>query len=162
MRPSLTLLTATCLIMYGQLPSDGQGWPLKLEITPSETTVPNRQDFIAEAIIRNVSGEPQVLRTDMCHYTDWNWLTDNPAVHVQGRPEIPCKKNRLVYVTLKPGEAFKKALTILVSLPDSKPLAQGVTFRLGFELPLGYSPSTQSLPYIWSNPVTVRIKSRLL
>jgi hypothetical protein len=147
------------VLMSATSTADGQDLRLKVEITTSQTAVHNNQDFIVDTVIRNISKEEQVLQTNMCYYGDWNWQTDNRAVHVKeaGR-EIPCEKNPIMHVHLKPGEVFKRASSIFVSVLATGPVAGTETFRLGFEPRLGYNLTTQSLPYIWSNPITIRIE----
>jgi hypothetical protein len=135
----------------------GQDSPLEVAIKTSQAVVRSNRDFIVDATIRNISKEDQVLKTDGCHYGDWNWQTDNPAVRVQEQREIRCKENLLLYLRLKPGEVFKKVLSLRIAVPAGEVMEQSVIFRLGLELRLGYNLSTRSPPYTWSDPITIRL-----
>lgn len=134
----------------------GQDAGLKVEISASHTDIGDKQTLAIDATIRNISKEEQVLQTDMCHYGDWNWMTDNPAVRVQKPQAIPCKKNPLLYVKLQPGDVFKETVSVQLLLSVRGTGKQAFTFRLGFQPRLGYEPSTEPLSYIWSNPLKIK------
>jgi hypothetical protein len=150
-------LIAAALLMSPVPMTHGQDLPLRIETKKLPAVVHNRQVFVVDTAIRNTSNVEQVLQTSQCSYGDWNWATDNPAVHVQERETPPCKKNPLIYMKLKPDEAYERSLSIWVSVPATEALPQSLTFRIGFEPRLGYNPSTKSPPYIWSDLMTISV-----
>jgi len=151
-------LTATVFLMSAAPTTHGEDLPLRIEIKTPPTVVHNKRVFVVDTMIRNRSNVEQVLQTSQCSYGDWNWTTDNPAVHIQQREMPACKKNPLLYMTLEPGEAYQRALSIRLSILATEIPSQSVTFRIGFEPRLGYNLSTESPPYIWSDPVTIRVR----
>jgi hypothetical protein len=152
------LASAATILMAAAFTALGQDLPLKVEITTPQTTIQNNHDFMVDTAVRNTSKEEQILQTTMCYYGDWNWRTDNLAVHVEEtRRTVPCEKNPFVYVELKPGDVFKIALSVRVSISAREAITETVTFRLGLKPRLGYGLPTLPLSYIWSNPVTIRI-----
>jgi hypothetical protein len=155
-RISLALAAAVFLMSAASM-THGRDIPLRIEIKTLPTVAHNKRVFVVDTTIRNTSNVEQVLQTWQCSYGDWNWTTDNPAVHVQEPEMPPCKKNALVYMKLKPGETYERALSIRVAIPAREVMSQPVTFRIGFEPRLGYNLSTQSPPYIWGDPITIRV-----
>lgn len=136
----------------------GQGSPLKVEIKTPPTIIPNDRLFTLDVAIRNASTAEQVLQTYQCSDADWHWTTDNSAVQVQPREMPACKKNPLVYIKLKPGEAYERALPIRVSVPAKETKSESVAFRIGFQPRLGYNPLAESSPYIWSDPIRIKVR----
>lgn len=158
MRTWCASAVAALLLSTASTTSRSQDVPLKLEIKTSETVVHNNRIFVVNMTIRNSSNVEQVLQTSQCSFGDWNWATDTPIVHVKQPEILPCKKNPVVYVKLKPGETYEKALSTRVSVPTTAGMPQTVTFRIGFEPLLGYGLSTEPPPHVWSNPITIRIE----
>jgi len=126
-----------------------QGSPLTVEIQPAQSTVKNDQDFLVATTIRNVGRDEQSLQIWSCSYPT-QWKADKPSVHLR---QVPCKKNSLEHVILKPGEAYERTLSIRVGAAN-KDEQESIAFRLGFE-PAGDAASSVSL--IWSNSVTVNV-----
>lgn len=146
------------ILLFALTAASGQGSPLKVEIKTTPKVIPNKQLFTLDITIRNASNTEQVLQTYQCSDADWHWTTDNSTVQVKPREVAGCKKNPLVYIELKPGEACERALPIRISLPAEETKLQTVTFRIGFQPRLGYNLSTASLPYVWSDPVTISVE----
>ncbi len=134
----------------------GQDSPLKVEIKTAPATTANKQLFVLNARVRNASAIEHLLQTYQCNRGDWNWTTDDPAVHVEQTQEITCKKNPMMYIKLKPGDAYERALSIRVSVPTGETM-QSVTFRVGCRIRLEHNLPTELPPYIWSDPVTIKV-----
>src|SRR5262249_2474767 len=91
-----------------------------------------------------------------CSYNDL-WTTDNSTVYVKG---INCDANVPWKVLLKPGEDYKRALSVGVAAP-AEALQKSVTFRLGFKQWADLweaDKAAESPSLIWSNPVTLKVK----
>ena len=125
---------------------------LEARVTPA--IIADGRVFTANVTIRNTSQDEQSLQTTQCTYGDWNWKSDQAPLRVEYHPGAACEKNRVVYVRLKPGDAFNEALPILPTLPAA---TKSLTFRLGFDPRLGSGTSVQTLPSVWSNSVTVSV-----
>ena len=134
----------------------GQGLPLSLHATVATVVLHPGREFSLFAVIRNVSGVDLVLQTDACGNA-WRWRTDRRMVNVVGGRRIPCKKNPLQYLRLRPGKTYELRLTLIASEPRGNTAGARVSFRLGCTPLLGYNAPARTLPYIWSNPVAVRV-----
>jgi hypothetical protein len=143
----------------------GQGSSLKVEIKTTQSVVKNNQDFGASTKIENVSKQDQILHVSQCWYSAMQWTADNSSVHVR---QVFCKKNALMDIRLKPGEANEGVLPVHVSLPARELMTPAaVSFRLGFifpgdeVLPVGphatAPPPSAPVRLIWSNVVTVTV-----
>ena|SRR5947209_11703351 len=83
---------------------------IAIEIKPKQATVKNSQDFSVGTTIRNTGKEDQQLEIWSCSYPE-QWIVDNPIVHIMA---VSCKKNTVVHVRLKPGEAYDRALSVRI------------------------------------------------
>lgn len=140
-----------------------QDSPLKIDIKTTQAVVKNGQDFEVRTKIENVSKEEQILHLSQCSYSALQWRADDPSVHVK---QIFCKKNRLIEIRLKRGEAYERVLPVRIEILVPG-LPHPVTFRLGFSLrdevisvatPPIPPPASSAVPPIWSNAITVNIE----
>jgi hypothetical protein len=120
---------------------------LKIEITPLHAAVKNTDTLSINTKISNIGPDDRRLQVWSCSYPEM-WRSDSPAVTVE---QVSCKKNGLQNVTLKPGEAYARELSVRVSVKALELAPESVTFRLGF------APSflLKGPPVIWSKAVTV-------
>jgi hypothetical protein len=144
-------LFATLLFCFGGLAAYGQSPPLLVEIKPAQTVVHSNEEFLVSTALRNTSSEVQVLGVMSCSYPS-QWAADNTSVYVS---QVSCLRNVLFRISLKPGEAYERTLSVHVELASGKGQLESVTFRLGFqdENP----PTVPRVPRIWSNAVTVSV-----
>jgi hypothetical protein len=157
------MLAATLFFTVTALTVYGQDSPLKVDIKTTQAVVRNVRDFDISTKIENVGKEEQLLHLSQCSYSGLQWTADNASVHVK---QIFCKKNRLIDIRLRPGEAYERALPVRIEIPVLG-LPQPVTFRLGFSPWDGAvlvgshptpTPPSAPVPPIWSNAVTVTVK----
>lgn len=128
---------------------------LKVAIQSGQKSIKNRATFPVTTKIQNVGREIQMLHIWSCSY-DAHWITDSPFAHVL---PIPCEKNALIEVRLKPGEVYKQDLNIRVSVFAEELLTESLSFRLGFTD--GDEGGNNGLPQpVWSNAITVKITER--
>jgi len=66
-----------------------------------------------------------------------------------------CKKNDLLHIKIKPGEAIERAVSIRVELAPGDGKPESVTFRMGFKNAT-FVMGQANLP-MWSNPLTVTV-----
>jgi uncharacterized protein (TIGR03067 family) len=100
--------------------------------------------FMAQLRVENSSKTTQSFRVRSCNW-DEHWKSNNDRVSWEG---WDCVKNSLVTVKLEAGEAYEKALPML--LLAGKP-QEKVSFKMGFT-PIG-SKQTH-----WSNEVTLTVE----
>src|ERR1035438_1780414 len=112
-------ILAALLLCVAGLAAYGQDSPFKAEIKLAQTTVNNYEAFSVATAIRNTSTEEQTLDIWSCSYPT-QWVSDVSSVHVN---LVGCKKNDLLHIKLKPGEACERAVTIRIQLSpgDGKP-----------------------------------------
>lgn len=125
---------------------------LIVEITVSDSAVRKNQAFPVHTIIRNAGQREQSLQVWSCSYAE-QWLTDNPAIQIIGDS---CNKNDVIRVTLKPGEGYKRDLSIRVVFPAEPRARKSVSFCLGFEPAVSEKAGTASP--IWSKAITVSME----
>jgi hypothetical protein len=141
-------ITVTETVRSSSSPAaDGQGSPIKIEIKPAQTAVKNNEDFSVDITIRNTSSVEQLLEVMSCSYS-MQWTLDNPSVRLVREA---CEKNIPIKISLKPGQAFERAVLARVVLASGNGQSESVTFRLGF---IG---AASKPPPIWSNHVTVSV-----
>ena len=129
----------------------GQDSPLKVEIKLAHAAVNNFEPFSVATSIRNTGKEEQTLDIWSCSYPT-QWAADTPSVRVN---LVSCKKNDLLHITLKPGEACERPLLIRVELPGGNSSPEPLTFRLGFTA-AAFATGQQNAP-IWSDPAIVTV-----
>jgi hypothetical protein len=131
-------------IRAGSRKSDAE--PLEVAVRPLQERVGLNQPFEARLRVVNASAAAQSFRVMNCSW-DEHWRSSNPRVSWVG---WDCAKNFATTVTLAPGQAYEKALSLLVlaGAPGEK-----VSFRLGFT-PIG------SRRTYWSNEVTVQVRPK--
>jgi len=137
------------VLFFAGMATYGQDSPTRAEIKVAQSTVKNNEEFSVYTSIRNVGRDEQSVPLWSCSYPE-QWTADNPAVHIAG---AACKKNDVVQVRLKPGEAYER--TLLVRIGAEHRAQRWVTFRLGFEPPDHEKTGTASR--IWSNAITVNV-----
>ncbi|MEZ0224096.1 MAG: hypothetical protein ACAH83_06055 [Alphaproteobacteria bacterium] len=120
---------------------------LKIEIAALPPSVKNTEAVEVGTKIRNVGKDSRRLQVWSCSYPD-HWQTDNAAAEVV---QVPCDKNALIWIDVKPGEAYERQLTVRVSVVAEEVQQESVTFRLGFK------PSAETPAVLWSNAVTVKV-----
>src|SRR5258708_18255991 len=145
----LTVFVLGFLLLLPPVASARDDSQLKIEITPLQDSLKNTQALPVNTKIRNIGHSDRRLQVWSCSYPEM-WRSDNPAVTVE---QVSCKKNDLHNVTLKPGEAYARELSVRVSVTALELAPEFVTFRLGF------APSflLKEPPVIWSNAVTVSV-----
>ena len=113
--------SGTCVVLAAILfftaMAYGQDSPLKAEIKTTQAVVKNIQDFVVSTKVENVGKEDQLLHIAECSYPE-QWTADNPSVHVK---QVFCKKNPLIDIRLKPGEALKGRWRSLYLFPPGSP-----------------------------------------
>ena len=139
---------------------------LKSEIEAAHPVAKNGQEFIMHTRVRNVSGEDRLFEFSTCSYPE-QWIADDSQVHIR---TVHCKENPVEEMNLKPGEAYRQALHVRISIPEGTVPLGKYTFRLGFmpERPMlivchnndECGKPTAGVPQsekerIWSNPLTV-------
>jgi hypothetical protein len=145
---ALLFIDAATLV-NGQSPSLAS--PLKVDIKPAQTTVKNTERLVIHTKINNTSNDVQALQVWSCSYNE-NWKSDHAAVFVN---IAPCRANAPFNLQLKPGEAYERDLSVYVLLATDELQQESLTFRLGFKPWI--DPPVKSLPFIWSNPITVKV-----
>jgi len=130
---------------------------LKITIQTKMASVKEGDIFPVTTLLQNVGKGIQTLHLWNCSYNE-HWITDNPKVNVV---EIPCNKNFIQGVTLKPGESHKRELNLRADLapknpPMEMPEVRSLIFRLGFTDgdDAGHKESPKS---IWSNPIMLKV-----
>jgi hypothetical protein len=129
----------------------GQDLPTRVEISVVRSTVKNNEEFPVSTTIRNVGRDEQSLQIWSCSYPE-QWTADNPDVHIIG---AACRKNDVILVGLKPGDAYERTLSIHIGIAAENRTQKSVTFRLGFES--ATSKKTDIASPIWSNAITVNV-----
>jgi hypothetical protein len=144
-------ILAALLLCVAGLAAYGQDSPFKAEIKLAQTTVNNYETFSVATAIRNTSTEEQTLDIWSCSYPT-QWVSDVSSVHVN---LVGCKKNDLLHIKLKPGEACERAVTIRIQLSPGDGKPESVTFLMGFKSAT-FVTGQSNLP-LWSNAVTVSV-----
>jgi hypothetical protein len=129
----------------------GQDSPFKVEIKLAQPKVNNYESFSVATAIRNMSSVEQSLDIWSCSYPT-QWVSNNSSVHVN---LVSCKKNDLLQVKLKPGEACERSVTIRIQLEPGDGKPESATFLMGFKSAT-FVTGQSNLP-LWSNPVTVTV-----
>lgn len=127
---------------------------MRVEISVAQSTIKNNEEFSLSTTIRNVDKDEQSLQVWSCSYPQ-QWTTDNPAVHIT---DASCKKNDIIRIRLKPGEAHERTLSIHISIDADHSAQKTVAFRLAFE-PVT-SEKTAIAARIWSNAITLNVMGR--
>lgn len=122
-----------------------------VDIKMANSTVKGNEDLPVSTSVRNVGAKDQSLQIWSCSYPE-QWIVDNPIVHI---PAVSCQKNDVVHVRLKPGEAYKRALSIHIERSAEHQVQKSVTFRLGFKPDI--SEKTGLPSPIWSNAITLSV-----
>ena len=141
---------AVAYLCFLSSPLRGQESWVTVEARSDRTVVENLQTFSLDTNIRNADRQIHDLLVWSCTYSK-HWLTSSSVVRLD--PES-CRKNLIIRVRLRPGQAYRKALSIRVALP--RPADQPVTFQFGFQ-PLTRPASPQAAPVVWSNPIVITI-----
>jgi hypothetical protein len=144
------ILAALLLSVFG-LAAYGQDSPFKVEIKLAQTKVNNYEPFSVATAIRNTSTAEQTLEVWSCSYPT-QWVSDVSSVHVN---LVGCKKNDLLNIKLKPGEACERVVTIRIQLSPGDGKPESVTFRMGFKA-ANFVTGQGNLP-LWSDAVTVNV-----
>ena len=121
--------------------------PLKVEIATLQPSVKNTEAVEVGTKIRNTGSDSRRLQVWSCSYPD-HWQADNTAAEVV---QVPCDKNALIWIDLKPGDAYERKISVRVSGLAKEVHQETVTFRLGFK------PSAEAPAVLWSNAVTVKV-----
>ena len=109
--------------------------------------------------IQNISGATKILHIWSCSKKR-NWKTDNPSVSVA---DGPCRKSEIIGVTLKSGETHEEDLYIAIAVPKKEaaiakqPVAESISFRLGYMDDSNINANSEFPQPIWSNLITTRI-----
>jgi len=130
---------------------------VRVEAGTAEAVLHYGRDFAVNVTIRNTSAEEQVLQTNLCDYGAWSWTSDNPRVQPLPQPQSVCEKNALAYLKLLPRETYRTILHARIAGSGGQDPPKSMTFRLGLQIQLGYGASAAPSPYVWSDPITVRI-----
>jgi hypothetical protein len=150
-----TLLILLCVLAV-PWPVHAQQTGVRIELAVDRDTVENFGKISVRPKIVNAGFEDQALQFFLCSYDD-SWTVDNPAVILEARQ---CDKNPLYKIVLKPGETYENTqfpLVVSLNVPPEEISGDGVTFRLGFKTDVLHKTDT-SQPFVWSEPVTVKIK----
>lgn len=147
--PRRGALLVLMLFLFIGMAAYGEDCPMRVGIRVTQSTVNNNGEFLVSTTIRNVSRDEQSLEVWSCSYPQ-QWTANNPAVHITS---VACKKNDVIRVRLKPGEAYERTLSIHIGVAAEHRAQNSVAFRLGFE-PVT-SEGTGS--HIWSNVITVNV-----
>jgi hypothetical protein len=139
-----SIVVAAVLGMLAPAPDARVAGPLTVRATTAKKTVRVEEPFDVRLRVVNASGTAQTFRVMNCSW-DEHWKSSNPAVSWEG---WACTKNYPVAVTLQPGEAYEKTLSML--LTKGAP-GDEVSFKMGFR-PIG------SKRTYWSQKVTVRVE----
>jgi hypothetical protein len=146
------LFIGAATLVQGRSQSLSLASSLKVDIRPAQTTVRNTEHFVIHTKISNTSNEVQALQVWSCSY-DQSWTSNHPRVYIY---LVPCDKNLPSSIHLKPGEAYERELSVNVLLAAKELQQESLTFRLGFKPWI--DPPVKSLPFIWSNAITVKVK----
>jgi hypothetical protein len=139
------------LFCFAGMAAYGQDSPFKVEIKLAQTQVNNYEAFSVATAIRNASAEEQTLDIWSCSYPT-QWVSDIATVHVN---LAVCKKNELLHIKLKPGEACEKPLSIRIQLAPGDGKPEPVTFLMGYKSAT-FVTGQVNRPN-WSNAATVTV-----
>jgi hypothetical protein len=139
------------MLLLTEVAAYGQHLPMTVEIGVAQSSVKNNEEFPVSTTVRNVGRDAQSLQIWSCSYPE-QWTRDNPAVHIPG---AACKKNDVIRVRLKPGEAYEETLSIGIGVTAEHRSQKSITFRLGF-VPANPEKTGAASP-IWSNAITVKV-----
>lgn len=117
---------------------------LAVTIKPQKNRIRANEAFNVDLRVMNSSKSPQSFQVMSCSW-DEHWKSSNQRVFWKG---WPCFKNIEMTVKLAPGEAYEKALPML--LVAGKP-QEKVIFKMGFT-------SLGSNRTYWSNDVTLTVQ----
>jgi hypothetical protein len=123
----------------------------RVEIKALQSPITNKEEFTVSTSIRNLSRDDQSLLIWSCSYPQ-QWVADNPDIHIT---DVPCKKNDVIRIELKPGETYDRPLALYAADPDEDRKPKPITFRLGFK-PTTDGKREPTAP-IWSNAVTLAV-----
>jgi hypothetical protein len=123
--------------------------PLRIEIQTAQQTVKMGAPFPVVTKIKNISEDAVTLQIWICSYGQ-NWIIDNSFMHIS---PIPCGKNYLESVRLKPGEVYTRELPVSTDA-SSNNSGDTIAFRLGF---MDGGPNNGLPRPVWSNPITLKI-----
>lgn len=133
-------------------PACSQDPSIRAEVSVVRSSVNNGEAFSASTTIRNVGSGSRSLQVWSCSYPD-QWTSDNPVVHVRA---VPCKKNVIVRIELKPGETYARDLSLLAKIGGTGSSPEVVRFRLGFSSDVSDEKKPPRLR-IWSNVITIDV-----
>lgn len=146
--PATLILAVLVLLAFSPARAEGEQ-SLKIDIKALQASVKNAQALPVSTKISNGGKDNRRLQIWSCSYPE-HWKTDSASVEVE---QVPCDKNALMEITLKPGDVYEKQLSVRV-LVAAKDLQQdSVTFRLGFKTSL----FAEAPAVVWSNAVRVAV-----
>lgn len=123
---------------------------LNVFVKMDQTTLQHDMLLRVKAGIRNKGATTITLQLWSCSFHE-HWIADVPFVNVQ---VLPCRKNVLNEVILKPGEMREYDLTLRVQMTPKDADRDFLTFRLGFIN--GNEDRSSAPPALWSEPITLR------
>jgi hypothetical protein len=148
-------LFAGLMLCFTEQVVSGQSQFPKAEIKLTRAVVKDDETFSVVIVVRNPGSTEQSLIVWDCSYQD-QWTSDNPAVRVD---DVACMQNVPEKIKLKPGDSYRRSLSVHVHLTSSQIDRKEVTFRLGYG-PHAYSAGQNAepkTPLFWSNAVTVTV-----
>lgn len=150
-RAIMTLGIAGMCVFPG-ITASGQRATIRVIVDSARHTVKNGENFLVSISIKNLTNDQQSLQIWSCSFPE-EWISDNSVVHI---PNVPCKKNSAIWITLKPRESYDQQFAIYIALPADYRAPEPVNFRLGFE-PISFQETAAISPPIWSNSVKVDV-----
>ena len=119
---------------------------VEVKIATQKSSVGANQDISLTTVIRNVSKQDERFQVWSCSYPK-QWMSDKPTlIRI---PDVPCKKNDISLISLKPGETYRRELSIQIVRKPGDDTSPPLTFRLRFESIPG--ASEQPTIHVWSN-----------
>jgi hypothetical protein len=133
--------------------------PLKISVKGPQGPLSASQSFDLETSITSMSDQTQILHLSQCSYSSLQWSSDSSLIQVD---DLPCKKNRVFDIVLKPGASYAGSLPLHAAAPRVS-LPHSIQFRVGFHPRMEASPrsgrtlDSAASAIIWSEPIMVTI-----
>ncbi len=144
---------ATLFVLAMTMPSHAQEPSLEVKVIAAPASVDNGHNFVVKAQIVNTGKETTPIGVWNCSY-DLQWKTD--SAYVQVAP-TSCRANSVNVIVLGPGVGHEEEVHMHLLIPSDKLGMESVAFRLGFQTADESAKVNALAPFVWSEPVTLKI-----
>ena len=152
---TVTMYLLAALLQFGGTQPINWDQSLRVEIKTAQISVKADQRVPVSTLIRNSGSTDAKIEIWACAFPS-EWVVDSPSIDIE---QPNCLAEARYSVVLKPGDVFKRDVTISVHLGSRNLDKKEMSFRMGFRNGVSrdekHQPKTELL---WSNLVTVSVK----